>query len=288
MARFIKKTDALTWDADARKALDQVPVFVRKLARKKVEQEVRKQGGTRVRMEDFNKAREIFRKKSGGSSMEELKGRVPARNEPGVSMVEVLSCHNELSECPWPLIRTAKWVDALESRIKGKGFSEKLRKRIKGKKILYHQKIKIAVSGCPNGCSRPQIADFGIMGRARPVFDLKECTGCGECAANCPDQALAMVNDLPQWNQDACQGCLGCSRACGMGCVSLKNVGVRLLAGGRLGRHPRLAQTIGEYESVEPVFSIIDRALTDYSGQDEIGQRFADFVHQSLINRTTH
>jgi ferredoxin-type protein NapF len=35
-------------------------------------------------------------------------------------------------------------------------------------------------------------------GPARPVIDASSCTGCGECVAGCPAQAISMRPDVPQ------------------------------------------------------------------------------------------
>lgn len=56
-----------------------------------------------------------------------------------------------------------------------------------------------------------------------PAIDLKTCTGCGECAAVCPVEAMTMVsaNDPLQprkkkakLDENICLGCAVCVRAC--------------------------------------------------------------------------
>ncbi|CAO0824408.1 hypothetical protein DFAR_630047 [Desulfarculales bacterium] len=59
----------------------------------------------------------------------------------------------------------------------------------------HYHKLRLAVSGCSNGCSRPQIADLALVGLVCPEFHLDHCLGWGVCARGCPDQAIAMIDD---------------------------------------------------------------------------------------------
>ena len=48
-----------------------------------------------------------------------------------------------------------------------------------------------------------------------PVVDPKSCTGCGDCAAICPTECLAMEHGLP-WVPRP-RDCVACA-ACGLIC----------------------------------------------------------------------
>ncbi|NAS89460.1 hypothetical protein C4E24_06970 [ANME-1 cluster archaeon AG-394-G21] len=72
------------------------------------------------------------------------------------------TCHKDLSNCPNVLIPTAKREHALLKWAEEADLSKRLRQRVKSKKIVHLFTIHISVSGCPNCCSRPQIADFWI------------------------------------------------------------------------------------------------------------------------------
>lgn len=107
--------------------------------------------------------------------------------------------------------------------------------------IRRHQAVKIALAGCPNACTGPQVADFGLIRACRPGRESDRCTGCGACAAACPEKAVTVTPDGPVIDRKICLGCGLCVRACPHEALTLDRLGWRVMAGGRLGRHPALA-----------------------------------------------
>lgn len=107
--------------------------------------------------------------------------------------------------------------------------------------IRHHQAIKIVLAGCPNACAGPQVADFGLIRACRPSRQPDRCTGCGACAAACPEKAMAVSPDGPVIDRKRCLGCGLCVRACPHEALTLERLSWRVMAGGRLGRHPALA-----------------------------------------------
>ena len=45
------------------------------------------------------------------------------------------------------------------------------------------------------------------------------CVGCGACAANCPQQAISLVNGYAGINRDICNGCRLCLEICPNGAI---------------------------------------------------------------------
>lgn len=203
---------------------------------------------------------------------------MPHENAPDVEMVTIDVCRNELSACPNALIAVGDWKAAVEEYLREKKVSERLRMRVKGGKILHHHKLRISISGCPNGCSRPQIADIGLVGFVRPAVAGEDCTACGACAAACPDKAISVDGGPPEFDRALCQGCLRCRNACPSGCITLSPPGARILLGGKLGRHPRFATVAGEEMAFSSVLELIDRVITGYIEHAEPDERFADFL----------
>jgi len=52
--------------------------------------------------------------------------------------------------------------------------------------------------------------------------DEEECTGCGQCAEDCPLDIIAMENDLPVVDEDVCIGCGVCLLHCPTDAAQLK------------------------------------------------------------------
>lgn len=208
----------------------------------------------------------------------EVPQMMPSENVPGVEMVIIDACRYDRSDCPNALISTADWKKAIEDWVREKDVSERLRMRVKGDRILHHHKLRISIAGCPNGCSRPQIADVGLVGFVRPLVAPEECTVCGACEAACPDNAIAVDGAPPEFDVTLCQGCVRCRTACPSSCITLSRPGVRVLLGGKLGRHPRFAEMAAETTEISTVIELLDRVIGSYIERAETEERFADFL----------
>ncbi|MCW7754014.1 hypothetical protein OOT00_08445 [Desulfobotulus sp. H1] len=69
-----------------------------------------------------------------------------------------------------------------------------LTKRIRGS-LRTHHEFRVAIAGCPNGCTQPQIRDMGILALCRPRVADMDCSRCGHCIHACPDKALSLNTD---------------------------------------------------------------------------------------------
>ena len=194
---------------------------------------------------------------------------------PGLTVFQ--SCRAGALDCPNAQMDPKPWTRALEGWAEEFGLSEKLRGLVKEDRILFHHKLKFSISGCANGCSRPQIVDFGLRGRVRPRFDLEECTSCGGCARACPDGALVALDGQPEFYEPVCQGCFKCSSACPAGCITLTEPKMELMIGGKLGRHPRLAKTVGLFDNPGQLIPFVRELVDQYLQGAAPGQKFADF-----------
>jgi dissimilatory sulfite reductase (desulfoviridin) alpha/beta subunit len=189
-------------------------------------------------------------------------------------MVVVEACRARLAQCPNTLLDTEPWQRAIARWVERAELNERLRRRVSGERVLFHHKLKVALAGCPNGCSRPQIADLAVVGALRPGFDQAACTACGACVEACPDQAIALA-DAAIHQPELCLGCRGCSEACPEGAVAAGEPFARLHLGGKLGRHPRLALPAGEAAGPEQAVEVFSRAVERYLAEAPAGQRFA-------------
>ncbi len=266
----------LTWDPEAEARLgDKVPAMVRPLVRRKVEERVRAAGGRRVTLADFAAAEDRFKALTAGQDPEEIAAVMPAENRPGAEMVVLSACRNELAGCPNVVLDTAAWRERVQEWLARGQVSERLRARVAGEKILFHHKLRIAIAGCVNGCSRPQIADLALVGTTTPQFDPALCSACGQCADACPDCALAVEDGPPVREAAACQGCLVCSRACPEGAVSTTGPAAHIMMGGKLGRHPHLAQRVLTTPDPDRAVAAMAEAVERYLAEAQSGERFA-------------
>ena len=70
--------------------------------------------------------------------------------------------------------------------------------------------------GCPlkcRWCHNPETQRF----EREMQIDREKCTGCGACAAICPNGAIHMEEGRPIWNSDACTFCGKCENFCPTG-----------------------------------------------------------------------
>ncbi len=211
----------MEWDKEASSRLENVPIFVRRLARSKIEKHAREKGKNIVTVEDVEGAKANFMGtgndkgnkgvinanplsldlNAGDDKFEILKRSDEYEVEDGYpAMYHIDICRGEDVECPFLIVGVKDLLQKIKSRLKEIEFSKKLINRIEGK-ILPHQRLKIAIASCPNCCSQPQIRDFGVHVRAKVFVDKDvECNGCGNCLRVCKEGAIRItgLSNKPQ------------------------------------------------------------------------------------------
>jgi len=142
----------------------------------------------------------------------------------------------------------------------------------------------IALAGCPNACSQPQIKDFGIVGQAVPAVN-GACNGCGSCAGVCPEAAISIDGGKAVINRDKCMNCSLCTRHCPTEAMQISAAGIRVLAGGKLGRHPRLASELLPLAEEKETAEILGRCLDLYLEKAGTGERFGALLERLGTDR---
>jgi len=175
-------------------------------------------------------------------------------------------------------------LDKLENKLQqvmaDRQFNTRLGAKINRERPLHHQMFHLALAGCPNSCSQPQIKDFGVQGQARPEVG-DGCNKCAACAEACAEDAISMAKERAIINRDTCLNCGQCARVCPTGALQLDKVGYKVLAGGKLGRHPRLATEIMSVADENEVAESLERCVELYINAGHPGERFG-----SVIERT--
>jgi dissimilatory sulfite reductase (desulfoviridin) alpha/beta subunit len=119
----------------------------------------------------------------------------------------------ESRECPNVLDPDASLKQDLESVLETSGWPECLSKALQ-REIKPLDQFSVSVSGCANGCSRPQIADFGLLQAQHPEVDSERCTGCGQCAQVCREGAIDLDSGIARIDAGRCLSCGVCIRSC--------------------------------------------------------------------------
>jgi anaerobic sulfite reductase subunit C len=146
--------------------------------------------------------------------------------------------------------------------------------------VLNHHILKIGLAGCPNGCSHPNIKDFGISGYVIPIITDALCTGCNECVRACLEKAIT-------WNPSGiiidyfrCLSCGDCQRVCPSGTLTAGESGWSLSLGGRVGRHPQFAKFIGNVQTDEEVLSWVSDTILRYISKGQPLERLTHFLER--------
>ncbi|ACX72612.1 nitrite and sulphite reductase 4Fe-4S region [Methanocaldococcus vulcanius M7] len=133
-------------------------------------------------------------------------------------------------------------------------------------------KFKIAISGCPNCCVRPQIHDVGIVGVKYPKVNEENCNGCGRCAEVCKIEAIDIRGEMSYTNYNVCIGCGKCIKNCPNEAREVKEEGYLVYVGGKTGREVVKGIKM-KLMSVEEILNFIDKVLVVYGKYAEKPQR---------------
>ncbi|NOX33579.1 MAG: 4Fe-4S dicluster domain-containing protein [Deltaproteobacteria bacterium] len=254
----------MKWSEDADRALKKVPFFVRKKVKKKVEDFVKQKKKNLVELSDVNELKKKFLSKGGMEKV--IKG------------YEIATCFGG-DGCPNLANPGTMLAKDIEKIFEKENILLFLKENVK-EDLKFHHEFRVALSDCPNACSRPQIVDIGIIGAVLPgIFD-EACTLCSTCVDACNENAVTLDEDKerPVIDHGLCLMCARCIRACPTGTIREKEKGFRVMLGGRLGRHPRLAMEVSGLFSHNEVLQIIKKCLKFYKKKSKQGQRFSHIL----------
>jgi anaerobic sulfite reductase subunit C len=181
--------------------------------------------------------------------------------------------------CPNRACHTEDLTEKIEKVLEGKDLRSFLQEKVKGP-LKKHHEFRVSVSHCPNGCSRPQIADFGLLGAERPKVSKEPCNDCGACEAICKEEAVLLQGETVRIDESRCLACGQCIEVCPIGTLISAEKGYRILLGGKLGRHPRLAEALPSIYSSAQVLETLDQCLDHYLSFSIGGERFGEILER--------
>lgn len=188
----------MKWAREAEEAIARVPFFVRRRVRKRVEDEAERRHSCEVTLEHVRACKQKFL-----TNMEDE-----------VNGYQIETCFGP-GGCPHRAIKDPDLVKKLEAILASKDLRAFLKNRVSGPLKLHHE-FRVSVSNCPNACSRPQIADLGLIGAARPRIYADGCTGCGACTTICGEDAIQLSETgvRPIIDGEKCLSCGRCISVC--------------------------------------------------------------------------
>lgn len=122
-------------------------------------------------------------------------------------------------------------------------------------------RVRIAVSGCPNGCTSERLSEIGITGIRVPIRDDARCTGCGTCSHTCKEHAIVMVNGRLTLDEEKCMECGMCIDSCPFHLICGSPPQYIISIGGRRGRHPELGRELIRVASEEAAIAVVNRTV---------------------------
>ncbi|MCL5104231.1 MAG: 4Fe-4S binding protein [Armatimonadetes bacterium] len=274
----------MNWNEDARSSLAKAPFFVRGMITKRVEKHVLEHGRETVTLADLKELRASVMGESdeqarlGGLTSEQIASVVRNSRPQLVAderTYEVKVCN--LAGCPRELFDARSLAEKMVGVIEESGVPEAVARRVSGP-ILRHHRLTVSISGCPNSCSQPQIADFGVQGRARPVIGNGICSGCGACVRACAEAAVMVTRKTPVFAAARCIDCGDCIRACPSQAITTWEYGFSALIGGKLGRHPQLARTLFGFTDERTLLSALRITCGIFASELKPGERLANAI----------
>src|SRR5690554_3318565 len=121
-----------------------------------------------------------------------------------MELYKVESCRGK-GGCPRAVGDTVFLKNMIERIFKETCFTEKRYKQL-AEKPKQHHVFRLALAGCANGCSQPQIKDFALIAKALPQINHEICTLCGQCINICKEEALDCINGQLSLSLAKCLG----------------------------------------------------------------------------------
>jgi dissimilatory sulfite reductase (desulfoviridin) alpha/beta subunit len=250
----------MKWTEDANEAISKVPFFVRKRVRKRVEEEAVRSGASTVTLEHVKTCQKRFL----NQMEEEVKG------------FQVEACFGPTG-CPNRAVSFDDFPKKVEALLAGRNLKSFLKEKAQGPLKLHHE-FRVSISECPNACSRPQIADLGLIGARSPQISVEPCIQCGACVEICREGAIILAGKWPVLNLEKCVACGQCLPACPTRTLQEEKRGFRIQVGGKLGRHPRLAEELPGIHDPEETLRIIGKCLDFYHSHCRKGERLGEIL----------
>ena len=258
----------MKWTDEAEAAVRNVPFFVRKKVRARVEKEAADENKQTITLAEVKATRKRF-----VSNMDsEIKG------------YQVETCFGQ-NGCANRCVSGDSLVGQIEQVLKQQDLLGFLRQHVKGD-LKFHHEMRVSVAECPNACSQPQIKDIAIIAAVYPRVGENTCSLCIACVSECKEKAICLEEgfEKPAIDLGICVGCGACVRICPTKTLQGGLSGYRVQLGGRLGRHPRLARELCGLYSEQRVIELVKACVEFYKKNSRHGQRFSHLLDDKAFH----
>jgi dissimilatory sulfite reductase (desulfoviridin) alpha/beta subunit len=147
------------------------------------------------------------------------------------------------------------------------------------------KKLKIAVTGCPSACVRPQENDFGVMGTVKPEILEENCVGCKLCEKACKVGAITVQEEKASIDTEKCILCGACISACRKDALRAEKTGCTIFVGGKAGRQPKQGTKILELADEEQLVSVLEKTFEYYRSEGLDGERLGELLERLGIEK---
>ncbi len=188
----------------------------------------------------------------------------------GPRLRPIVSCIG--TDCKYGLSDTLKLSEEMHEQIYNKY-----------KDVDLPHKFKIAISGCPNDCTKINLCEVGIMSQHIPDFNEDVCKGCKKCSIEsiCVVDACKVENKKMQMNKDICVNCGRCIEKCCFEAIEKGIYGYKIFIGGKGGKVKNDAIALNKiFTSKEEVFDLLERIILFYRENGESKERFANTIER--------
>ena len=188
----------------------------------------------------------------------------------GPRLRPVVSCIG--TDCRYGLTDTLSLSDEIHERIYNKY-----------KNVQLPHRFKVAISGCPNDCTKINLCEIGIMSQYIPNFNENKCKGCKKCiiSKNCPMNACEVVDKKLKIDEDKCIHCGRCDKKCPFESIKESKHGFKIYIGGTWGKRVSHGVALSKiFTDKEEALNVIEKAILLYKEQGISGERFATTINR--------
>lgn len=200
--------------------------------------------------------------------------------------VKIEVCRGSIFGCPKGVVEPKDLEMDILDLMDNLGLEEELKEYLPEENV-FQPTLRISISGCVNGCSRPHIKDIGLEGIVTLKRDLKKCTNCRTCLEACQEQAISIGNSGISFNPERCLSCGECARVCPAGALTIERSGVNLLVGGKLGRRPKIGCSVANFLTKEEAIQKLRQIFTIVLNEHRQGHNVQEVLNKLDSQKVT-